>query len=675
MKKVIVLIGMFTILTLLKLQFSNAEVTHFFDTQFDTNQINNTVNTIYKDNTDLYIGGDFTDVDGNAFNYLAKWDGNNWSTLWPGIASKTWWKVNIIHKSNGIIYAGGDFDKISFTTVNNIAQWNWFSWTSLNQWVNWPVNAIYEYNNNIYVGGDFIEASSTTVNYIAIWNGSSWSSIWAWLNGAVNSMTVRNDRLIVWWAFTQASWTTLNYIAQWDGNNWIAMDNGFNAPVKTLEVTKDNTLYAGGEFTQSNGVNMNYIAKWNWSNWEALWTGTTNYVNIIKEWYNDDLYVGGDFNIWETFVSDYLARWDGNNWLSVDGLNTTTNGAVNAINKYNWDMYIGGNFKKEWYSNDYYFAKYYGEYLTYIVWYEDKWWNNVDIFPNGPIINPLWDQVNLSEWWDYVVKVNYKNELNRATNQDDKLDFFGERSTNGVEPSEYGGFDFNIKVFKTNPDHWNIPESTLDSWLVAYYSFDAGDATDDSGNWNTGTINSPIWTGNGKIGGAYNFDGIDDYISVDSNASLETMTDITISAWIKTDPTISSIGTIVRRDPSGWDRTIYDMDLSSNGFLRITFMGTDSSDFTNQQSSINDLRDNNWHHVVIVRDSDNQKAYGYVDWSREINTTDIADWSFDGDDTPIYIWDWSIDSTHRWFKWLIDEIRIYNRALSSGEVLELYNLN
>ncbi|MBI2558514.1 hypothetical protein HYW20_04280, partial [Candidatus Woesearchaeota archaeon] len=76
--------------------------------------------------------------------------------------------------------------------------------------------------------------------------------------------------------------------------------------------------------------------------------------------------------------------------------------------------------------------------------------------------------------------------------------------------------------------------SSVDTSLVGYWKFDEGSGTTaaDSAGTNTGTlINGPIWTA-GKIGGALNFDGADDFVNVGSASSLDDLKAYTVCAWI-----------------------------------------------------------------------------------------------------------------------------------------------
>ena len=71
---------------------------------------------------------------------------------------------------------------------------------------------------------------------------------------------------------------------------------------------------------------------------------------------------------------------------------------------------------------------------------------------------------------------------------------------------------------------------------VGYWHFDEGSGTiayDSSGQGNNGTIYGATWT-SGKVGGALEFDGKDDYVEVPDNPSLDTGSDedVTIEVWV-----------------------------------------------------------------------------------------------------------------------------------------------
>ena len=89
----------------------------------------------------------------------------------------------------------------------------------------------------------------------------------------------------------------------------------------------------------------------------------------------------------------------------------------------------------------------------------------------------------------------------------------------------------------------SIPEDTFTRGLVGYWSFDEGSGQnvyDAAGYGNDGTLASstdssdedPTWE-TGKVGGALEFDGVDDYVKIPDSSSLDIAEVITIEVWIK----------------------------------------------------------------------------------------------------------------------------------------------
>jgi len=93
--------------------------------------------------------------------------------------------------------------------------------------------------------------------------------------------------------------------------------------------------------------------------------------------------------------------------------------------------------------------------------------------------------------------------------------------------------------------NWNGTNYSLfDDGLVLMMNFDNVSAlgendslvVDVSGNGNNGTCsgtNCSIWKTNGKYGGAFEFDGVDDYVSVDDSSSLDIVNELTMGLWVK----------------------------------------------------------------------------------------------------------------------------------------------
>ena len=213
-----------------------------------------------------------------------------------------------------------------------------------------------------------------------------------------------------------------------------------------------------------------------------------------------------------------------------------------------------------------------------------------------------------------------------------------------------------------------IVNDEINDGLVAYYPFN-GNANDESGRGNNGLVYGVTLTNdrNGNANGAYNFNGVSDHvIRIHSNDSLNFGTlDFSMSVWIK--PNSSDYSQIIGKD-SHAGNTIY-----SGYFLRyqagkiISFCVRNAPSSQTCLDSPNPLQ-YNWTHIVGVRKSN--VLYIYVNGvfdsslpeptaSNVSNTVDFKIGRFD-------------EYTQPSFRGDIDEIRIYNRALSVSEVQQLY---
>jgi hypothetical protein len=171
------------------------------------------------------------------------------------------------------------------------------------------------------------------------------------------------------------------------------------------------------------------------------------------------------------------------------------------------------------------------------------------------------------------------------------------------------------------------------------------------------------------------FDGIDDVLTKDSPTNLTFNTAFTLSAWIKTGSKTTSTKEIVGR----WDGIEYGYMLamnqnSSDNKIKILLdkdVGGGSVDAA--RSSVNAVNDDKWHHIVGVYDGPNTRLDLYVDGvlsTASLEGTIPA--SISSQSRPIYIG--NDNGSFRAYQGSIDDVRIYNRAISSTEVLQLYNL-
>ena len=231
---------------------------------------------------------------------------------------------------------------------------------------------------------------------------------------------------------------------------------------------------------------------------------------------------------------------------------------------------------------------------------------------------------------------------------------------NNVEMDSYtyDGADHNIN---------NNPGWTND--LVLYLPFD-GDLTDKSGNGNNGINHGTSFAG-GKINQALSLDGNDDYIEVPDSSSLDITNAITLEAWVYPESWDNAYeNNILTKsgETSGLGVWSLHHKTTSDGFrFELVDSGTPYPLFENIPST----GFNQWYHIVGTYDGSDMDLY--VDGSLSNSTTTYTGLINTNDESLIIgkkLW-WG--SHYSYWDGLIDEVKIYNRALSASEVSEHYN--
>ena len=214
--------------------------------------------------------------------------------------------------------------------------------------------------------------------------------------------------------------------------------------------------------------------------------------------------------------------------------------------------------------------------------------------------------------------------------------------------------------------------ASLDEGLEVYYAFDApfdnNKILDSSGNNRTGFTYGDVQQAEGILGYAAMFDGNGDYISGPS-VGLGTE-DFTVSFWFKTTDTDGYM--LDARKGSDYEQGYY--LISYNIPSEQIYFGLDSTTGSSQAHSSSSMADDSWHMATGVRA--NTEIILYID-GVEVDR-DTTSSSIDVDSPPIYLgrrYTKSTNGSYHYYDGLIDDFRLYNRALSADEVQELYNMS
>ncbi|PJA22539.1 hypothetical protein COX58_01940, partial [archaeon CG_4_10_14_0_2_um_filter_Archaea_38_6] len=161
------------------------------------------------------------------------------------------------------------------------------------------------------------------------------------------------------------------------------------------------------------------------------------------------------------------------------------------------------------------------------------------------------------------------------------------------------------------------------------------------------------------------FDGVNDYIAVNSVNNFKFNTPFSVAFWIKS---------------SKWEQTILDTrpDGNNGWLIADSWFQINGPSLTYQRiiQGNDNYNDNNWHHMVYTWDgtyasgsmkayldgADNTASFSYGKTSSSAGTTISALWISD-----------SITSDFPNFNGTLDEVRVYNRALTHAEIIVLYN--
>lgn len=208
------------------------------------------------------------------------------------------------------------------------------------------------------------------------------------------------------------------------------------------------------------------------------------------------------------------------------------------------------------------------------------------------------------------------------------------------------------------------------SGLVAYWPMDETSGTsvaDASGNGNTGTMTNMDGATDhvaGIIGNGLDFDGVNDYVNAGSGAVLDNLGDMTVCAWVNSRPILNGTWAhiVSKYDASGttgWDLYQGGGAYSNSGY------GYRETGFES---------DGNWDHYCAVNtqlatDGTNITIY----MNNTIQNTGNATYGAGGSDAANNLIIGMFAAIGDPFNGVLDEVRIYNRALTADEVSQIYN--
>ena len=232
-----------------------------------------------------------------------------------------------------------------------------------------------------------------------------------------------------------------------------------------------------------------------------------------------------------------------------------------------------------------------------------------------------------------------------------------------------------------------LPSYVPTDGLVAYYPFN-GNANDESGNGNHGTVTDATLTHDrfDNENSAYSFDGDGDYIVTNSNVGIG-QTILTFSFWAKTEYGSKRMAVLSQDCETDCDKTfglVLNKFLNSANVCGDGHMNSSPQSFGYAQPSHyatvrTTTANSGWNNYVLVVGADNNFSFSnfkfYVNGILQIANCghNWGGWEYNFPNYPLLIGN-KLSSIEGFFHGQIDDIAVWDRALSNEEIYNLYDL-
>lgn len=185
------------------------------------------------------MGGYFTSVGGGIpAASLARWDGTSWTDVGGGVGTGEpydYQYVLALEPSGQDLIVGGTFSSAGGEPIEFLARYNGAEWSPLGSGVNGSVWDFVQFDDALIVAGEFGTAGGVLCSSIASWDGYEWSPLGSGLNHDAYSLGVFGDDLYVGGSFYMAGGKPSWRIGRWMGSSSGA-DDVPAAPAPLLRV-------------------------------------------------------------------------------------------------------------------------------------------------------------------------------------------------------------------------------------------------------------------------------------------------------------------------------------------------------------------------------------------------------------------------------------------------------
>ena len=203
--------------------------------------------------------------------------------------------------------------------------------------------------------------------------------------------------------------------------------------------------------------------------------------------------------------------------------------------------------------------------------------------------------------------------------------------------------------------------------LISYWKFDEGSGTIayDSVGANHGTIHGATWT-TGIVGNALSFDGVDDYVEVLNSDDFNFKDQVSVGMWLNLNTELNDWGSFVSKIGYGYPMPGSGWDLRANGSNCLVFTVVTEQNLGNvDYHTAYEIPLNEWVNIIATYDGNFVRVYTNGEKEFESEATG----SLINNEENIIL---GSQSGFRFINGIIDDVRLYNRALTEAEIQALY---